>query len=110
MDHKVLHCNRCLLHKTDASDQGFLFYIANCRHVFCASCRQASPGCFICNDSKAQLIPINERMNGNTRLVMTNPGSLLGAMEKSLAFHQMQTSFFNQAAEQKMTAMQKELQ
>ena len=29
MDHKVLHCNRCLLHKTDASDQGLLFYIAN---------------------------------------------------------------------------------
>lgn len=110
MDHKVLHCNRCLLHKTDASDPGFLFYITNCRHVFCAGCRQASQGCFICNNPKAQLIPINERMNGNTSLVMTNPGSLLGAMEKSLAFHQMQTSFFNQAAEQKMTAMQKELQ
>ena len=111
MDHLILHCNRCLLHKTDAPDQGLLFYIANCRHVFCASCLQASQHqCFVCNDPRSQFIPIDDRMNANTKLVMTNPGVLLQAMEKSLAFQQMQTNFFNQAAEKKMAEMQSALQ
>ena len=105
-DHKVLHCNRCLLQKSDVPDQSLMFYIANCRHVFCLSCRQVFDGCSICNDPKSRLIPINDQMNGVSKLVMTNPGSLLQAMEKSLAFRQMQMSFFTQAAEQKMTAMQ----
>merc|ERR1712083_15487 len=107
MEHRVIHCNRCLLHKSDVpADQNVMFYIANCRHVFCVSCRQSFPGCAICNDPNSQLIPINDQMNDMTRMVMTNPGSLLQAMEKSLAFRQMQMSFFTQAAEQKMKEMQ----
>ena len=106
MDHKVIHCNRCLVHKSDVPDQRLIFYLANCRHVFCASCRQAFQGCAICNDPNSQMIPINDQMNGTTKLVMTNPGSLLQAMEKSLKFQEMQSSFFNQACEQKMLEMQ----
>ena len=75
MDHLILHCNRCLLHKTDAPDQGLLFYIANCRHVFCASCLQASQHqCFVCNDPRSQFIPIDDRMNGNTKLAAIGDG------------------------------------
>ena len=106
-----IHCNRCLLHQKEATNQSIDLFVYGCGHIFCRQCLNSGTGkqCYVCKAPNPTSTPINSNLSEDMKCIMSSPASLLKAIEQNLGFQKMQGKIFAELSEKRITEMEQEL-